>query len=147
MERVSNSEQETKTIAKEFLKELLSKDLPKPLIIELIGDLGAGKTTFMKGVGEFFGIKEIIISPTFLIQRNYNITGIFPFKKLIHLDAYRIEDQKEIDSIDWKNYSNNPDNIIFIEWSKNMEDYLPDGSIKIEFSYENETNRKIKYEI
>lgn len=149
MEKISENLEQTKDIAKSFLDDLINKNNIKsgPIIVELVGDLGAGKTTFMKGVGEYFQIKETVISPTFLIQRNYDIPEGFPFKKLVHIDAYRIEDHKELDTIDWKTYSNDKDNIIFIEWSNNLKQKLPANSVIIEFFHENETSRKIKYEI
>ncbi|MCC7469560.1 MAG: tRNA (adenosine(37)-N6)-threonylcarbamoyltransferase complex ATPase subunit type 1 TsaE [Bacteroidetes bacterium] len=138
MEILSRSAEETKNLAKEFVKNMKETG---PLIVELVGDLGAGKTTFMKGVGEFLGIKEDIVSPTFLIQRNYDI-DFLDFKKLIHIDAYRIEEAKELSTIDWENYSSKKENLIFIEWSQNLKRDL-ESSYKIFFSYVNENERKI----
>lgn len=138
MEILSRSAEETKNLAKEFVKNMKETG---PIIVELVGDLGAGKTTFMKGVGEFLGIKEDIVSPTFLIQRNYDI-DFLDFKKLIHIDAYRIEEAKELSTIDWENYSSKKENLIFIEWSQNLKRDLQ-SSYKIFFSYVNENERKI----
>lgn len=138
MEILSRSAEETKNLAKEFVKNM---EEIGPVIVELVGDLGAGKTTFMKGVGEFLDIKEDIVSPTFLIQRNYDI-DFLNFRKLIHIDAYRIEEAKELSTIDWENYSSKKENLIFIEWSQNLKRDL-ESSYKIFFSYVNENERKI----
>ena len=97
----------------------------------------------MTGVGEFLGVKEVIISPTFLIQRNYEIRGNFPWKKLIHVDAYRIENESELLGIDWQKYSTDEDNIIFVEWPANMRiDLKP--TKRIEFKYLSENERQIE---
>lgn len=136
----SNGPEETRRIAKEFCKSLSG---PGPVIVELVGDLGAGKTTFMKGVGEFFGVKEDIISPTFLIERAYKIEQ-GPFKKLSHIDAYRIEKASELDTIGWSETSSAPENLIFIEWPANIQTDLP-GAMRIEFEHVGESTRKIKF--
>lgn len=120
------------------------RDLAGPVIIELVGDLGVGKTTFMAGVGEFLGVKEPIISPTFLIQRNYNLGAGHPWKRLVHLDAYRIERESELAGIDWEKYSTDPENIIFIEWPANMQIKLA-ATRRIEFNHISETEREIKF--
>lgn len=139
-EYTSDSLEKTKKIGFDFCLNLKEKG---PLIIPLLGDLGSGKTTFMKGVGEFFGIKEDIISPTFLIQRNYNIKkNNENFENLIHIDAYRIEDEKELKTIAWDRFSSDPKNIIFVEWPEKLGINL-DTKFKIEFFYEEENTRKI----
>lgn len=138
---ITKSPEETKELAREFVRGLPRKS---PMIIELVGDLGAGKTTFMSGVGEFFGIKEPIVSPTFMIQRNYTIVGDFPWKKLVHLDAYRIENERELDGINWEHYSSDPENIIFIEWPANMKVDLK-ADRRIEFKHVSENEREINF--
>lgn len=145
---ITKSPEETRELAKEFMRGLLVVEGPErfegAMIIELIGDLGAGKTTFMSGVGEFLGVKQPIISPTFLIQRNYDIAEGHPWKKLVHLDAYRIENESELEGINWAEYSKDPDNIIFIEWPANMRTDLH-PTYRIEFSHVSETEREIKF--
>jgi tRNA threonylcarbamoyladenosine biosynthesis protein TsaE len=138
---ITKSPEETKELAREFVRGLPRKS---PMIIELVGDLGAGKTTFMSGVGEFLGVKESIVSPTFMIQRNYDINGNFPWKKLIHLDAYRIEDVRELDGINWQKYSSDKDNIIFIEWPANMGIDLK-ADKRIDFKHISEHEREINF--
>lgn len=141
METITRSPEETSLFAQKFCEEHI-KDAKGPIIVELIGDLGAGKTTFMKGVGEYFGVKEEIISPTFLIQRNY-VTQKGEFKNLVHIDAYRIEKPEELESLDWNKYSKDEKNIIFVEWPGNMQIPLNPDFV-IEFSHETEIERKIK---
>lgn len=138
-ELISDSAETTIGIAKEFCAGLSSASGPQ--IVLLVGDLGAGKTTFMKGVGEYFGIKEDITSPTFVIERIYDIPD-GSFKRLVHIDAYRLEKEEELRTIGWERYSSDPGNIIFIEWPANMRIELL-GAKKIEFFHQDETTRKI----
>lgn len=142
---ITRSPEETRQLAREFMVTLNASALPEngATIVELVGDLGAGKTTFMSGVGEFLGVKEPIISPTFLIQRNYKIEGNSPWKNLVHLDAYRIEDEKELIGIDWEKYSNDKDNLIFIEWPENLRTSFPVIK-RIQFKYLSEREREIQ---
>lgn len=142
---ITKSPEETRAVAKEFMSGLSTQNFAEnsATIVELVGDLGAGKTTFMSGVGEFLGIKEPIISPTFLIQKNYKIDSAFPWKNLLHLDAYRIEDEKELGQIGWEKYSKDKDNLIFIEWPENLRTSFP-VSKKIEFSHISDQEREIK---
>ncbi len=138
-ELISDSAEMTIGIAKEFCAGLSGAS--KPRIVLLVGDLGAGKTTFMKGVGEYFGVKEDITSPTFVIERIYDIPD-GKFKRLVHIDAYRIEKEEELRTIGWERYSSDSGNIIFIEWPANMRTELSDAK-KIEFFHQDETTRKI----
>lgn len=142
---ITRSPEETRQLAREFMVTLNASALPEngATIVELVGDLGAGKTTFMSGVGEFLAVKEPIISPTFLIQRNYKIEGNLPWKNLVHLDAYRIEDEKELIGIDWEKYSNDKDNLIFIEWPENLRTSFP-VTKRIQFKYLSEREREIQ---
>lgn len=143
---ITKSPEETKALAREFITQITSKFEAKDraYIVELVGNLGAGKTTFMAGVGEALGVAEVIISPTFLIQRNYGIASDVPWKRLVHLDAYRIEDEKELSGIDWEKYSNDPDNLVFIEWPANMKIDLK-ADRKITFEHISEHEREINF--
>lgn len=113
---VSHSEGETKEIAKEF-----AKDLVPGSIIALVGDLGAGKTAFTKGIAEFFEIEGDVSSPTFTIVNEYNGS-----LDLFHFDAYRLEDVSP-DECDWMDDYFFDDGVCIIEWAQNIEKVLPQG--------------------
>jgi tRNA threonylcarbamoyladenosine biosynthesis protein TsaE len=142
---ITRNREETIEFAKKFLADLVSFEKPQntATIVELLGDLGAGKTTFMAGIGQGLQIQEPIVSPTFLIQKNYRLVTGFPWKKLIHIDAYRIESEKELAAIGWDNYSKDKDNLIFIEWPENMQTKI-DSIRQIKFKYLNENEREIE---
>lgn len=141
MIQVSKNPKETKEIAFDFCQNL--KDLEGPVIVLLFGDLGAGKTTFVKGVAEFLGVKEDIVSPTFLIQRNYHIEKNTKLKNLIHIDAYRIENENELETIDWEKYSKDKNNLVFIEWPDQMRITIKSNFI-VEIKHAGEDLREIK---
>ena len=91
----SNSEEETRVCAESFARQLKAGD-----IVLLQGDLGAGKTTFVKGLAKFFKVApKKVNSPTFVIMNYYK--GKFP---LYHFDLYRLENPKAIDTLDFDEY-------------------------------------------
>lgn len=155
MEKIICSADEMKAFSKDFLNDLVksissstSFDKTKATMISLYGDLGAGKTTFVQGIAKSLGIEKRVISPTFVIERRYEIDQInnphLPWKKLIHIDAYRINDSKEMGTLDWEENLTDPNNLIIIEWPERVADILPKNSFKIEFVHKGEDNREIK---
>ncbi|MDQ5952926.1 MAG: tRNA threonylcarbamoyladenosine biosynthesis protein TsaE [Patescibacteria group bacterium] len=151
MEYVSGSEVETRDIAKIIVQKIIDGQNKGPLFVGLVGDLGAGKTSFTKGVAEFFGIENTIVSPTFVIQKVYEIKEEnrkeknHSFKKLVHIDMYRLEDESELSTIDWNNYKNNSDNIIFVEWPNQIFKENPEEMITIKIEHLGLNERKIIY--
>lgn len=111
-------------------------------VIELVGDVGSGKTTFVKGLAVGLGISDYIQSPSFSISRVYdNNKGM----NLIHYDFYRLDDPglmaNELnESIDNKN------NIVVIEWADVVEGVLPADRLKINIEYLSENERKMTFE-
>jgi tRNA threonylcarbamoyladenosine biosynthesis protein TsaE len=142
MYKVSNIEE-----FNNFVKEFFSKIKPlnsKAVVIALKGDLGAGKTTFTQMLAKELGIEETITSPTFVIQKRYKIKkGPDPFKKLIHIDAYRLESSDELLNLDWKELISNPENIICLEWPERVADIIPEDSVVIELEIDERGGRKI----
>lgn len=125
---ILNNENETINFANEFGKTLNGGE-----IICLNGNLGAGKTTFMKGIAEFFNInKDEVVSPTFTIANIYNCNKN-NIKKIIHIDAYRIKNEDEILDFGILEFFNEKDTIVFIEWAENIKKYIKNGiNINIE---------------
>src|SRR5579864_9316893 len=87
-------------------------------IVALSGDLGAGKTTFVKGIAEALGIEDEITSPTFVIEKVYalNDKPWKPWRKLIHIDAYRLAGRHELAPLGWDELIQAPENLVCIEW-------------------------------
>jgi tRNA threonylcarbamoyladenosine biosynthesis protein TsaE len=106
------------------LGELLTNFMYPNLVIAMTGDLGAGKTTFTKGVGIALGIKRTINSPTFTIMKIYEPTiKLNNIEKLYHLDVYRLSDSSDDDAL--SEYFN-LDGISIVEWADIISDLLPD---------------------
>lgn len=123
---------------------LSSKNRKKALVFLLIGNLGSGKTAFVRGFASFFGIKRIL-SPTFNIFRSYPVKKN-GFLRLIHADFYRIKNRKELEEIGFFKKLSDKKNIILIEWPEIAGDNI--HGKKIFFLYggkENERKIKVNY--
>ncbi|MBR3153018.1 MAG: tRNA (adenosine(37)-N6)-threonylcarbamoyltransferase complex ATPase subunit type 1 TsaE [Clostridia bacterium] len=133
MERfISNSEDETKLIAKEFAKKLNKGD-----VVVLTGDLGSGKTKFTEGFLSYFGLENEISSPTFTIVNEYKKGDV----SIFHFDVYRLENEDEFYAIGGEEYFDK--GICLIEWGELIENALPKKYIKICFSRDlDEENRR-----
>jgi len=125
-------------LAKEILKIPAEK---KAVVIGLEGDLGGGKTTFIQGFAQGLGIKERILSPTFVILKRFKI----PKQKnmFYHIDCYRIEKPEELLSLGLKEVISNSQNIIAIEWVKKVRKVLPKETILIKFKFIDKNKRRI----
>ncbi len=145
---VSESPKETQKIASFFMEAVLSRYNPKRkgLVISLEGQLGGGKTEFLKGIARFLKLKEKVFSPTFLIMKSFSCKTRF-FKTLWHLDCYRIKKPKEIKELDFSEIIKNPQNLIFIEWGNKIKKILPKGHLKIRFKITGENTRILIFDI
>ena len=113
--------------------------LPNGQTITLTGDLGAGKTTFVRGVAEGLGIKEVVQSPTFNIMKIY-LKGAKP---LIHIDAYRLAD---IDTdIGLDEYIGYETGITVIEWPQYIEKLIPDNKIELTINNQGGDDRLLTF--
>lgn len=133
-----NSEQEMLTFSKSFA-EKLKRATDHATIIELIGDVGAGKTTFTRGLAQGFGIKREITSPSYTISKVYAL----PDKgNLIHYDFYRLSDPGLM-SDDLTEKLASPSNIVVIEWGESISSLLPSDHTIIAISLNNDNSRTI----
>lgn len=134
-------------------------------VIALIGDLGAGKTTFTQGLAKGLGIKENITSPTFVLMKQYRVRvqskskekktltqkqGLQSYSNLllkpltlVHIDAYRMENEQDALSIGVIDYLGRKDTICVIEWPEKIKKILPKKTIWIKFEHINENYRQI----
>ncbi|MDE1875157.1 MAG: tRNA (adenosine(37)-N6)-threonylcarbamoyltransferase complex ATPase subunit type 1 TsaE [Patescibacteria group bacterium] len=114
-------------------------------VIALQGELGAGKTTFTKAFAAALGIPaETVTSPTFVIEKRFDIAPADShFKRLVHIDAYRLDTSREIEKLGWRETIADPTNIVVIEWPENIGDALPPQAIRIAFTSTDENTRQI----
>lgn len=141
MQYQTKSEEETKNLAILFAKDFLKTGG----VIGLIGDLGAGKTTFSQGFAKGLKVKEKITSPTFLLMHQYQIPN--SEKIFYHLDLYRLEGEINIKEIGLDEIFKNPDNIILIEWADKIKNRLPIKTLLLNFKKETEDSRVIESQI
>lgn len=155
---VSSLEELDQFVEKEFLPFIEPSDADAT-VYALSGDLGSGKTAFVKLVSKHFGITEQIASPTFIIAKFYPLPKAMTpeeilespqeerahlhFHELVHIDAYRMEDESEADVLRLPELLNDSKKIIFIEWPEKLGNALPKGVHKIEFKFIDETTREI----
>lgn len=162
---ITKSAGETKGFAKVLTGEWLkiNKTKNSNWLVCLYGDLGGGKTTFVQGVAEELGIKELVNSPTFVIMKKYissnqkfisldrrrtNVCSpsLVKNKKynFYHFDCYRVADYKDILSLGWEEIINGENNIIIIEWPEKIEEILPKKRLNLKFEFLDENRRRIK---
>ena len=127
------------TLAREILK---TKPKKIAQILGLEGDLGGGKTTFLQGFARGLGIKEKILSPTFVILKKFEI-GKVKSQYFYHVDCYRIKKPREILDLGFKEIIFNPKNIVAVEWSNRVRKILPKKIIILKFYFLGRNKRKI----
>ncbi len=171
MEIISKNLQETREIAFDLALKIQNNEFANPngaLVIGLQGNLGAGKTTFMKSLAEALGVSETIQSPTFVIMKFYETSprprGLgLPLSlstcpprrrvgrgrgergevgRLVHIDAYRLDSGSELLKLGWNEIVSDEKNIICIEWPERVADIL-DNYLRIDFQHVSENERKI----
>ncbi|PIQ66556.1 MAG: tRNA (adenosine(37)-N6)-threonylcarbamoyltransferase complex ATPase subunit type 1 TsaE, partial [Candidatus Zambryskibacteria bacterium CG11_big_fil_rev_8_21_14_0_20_42_18] len=131
-------------IAQDFLNTI-QYHIGDSYVVALQGDLGSGKTAFTQEVGKILGVKENMHSPTFVIEKIYAI-DFKNFKRLIHIDAYRLEKEQELLHLGWEEIIKEPENLIFLEWPENVSDIVPERARKIYFKFIDDTTREISFD-
>lgn len=126
----------------EFGKKLAGT-LNFPTVIELVGDVGAGKTTITKGIAKGFGIEEEITSPTFTLSKHYYFTHNGKNRSLVHYDFYRLQDPG-IMSEDLLENIADPDTITVIEWGDSVSDLLPVDHLRFFITINDDGTRSIE---
>lgn len=132
---ITHSAEETEQLAASFLQSL-----PPDSTIALYGELGVGKTTFVRGLARAMGINDDITSPT------YNIYYLYRGKtNLLHLDAYRLENETQYDELLIDDFLITP-YILAIEWPENLGSRLPKDHLPLQFTIIAENRHRIRWE-
>jgi len=142
MKKVFKNEKETLVFAEKFAKKLRGGE-----VVALIGELGAGKTVFTKGLAHGLGIKERVQSPTFLLMKIYKILDTkYKIQNLVHVDAYRLSGAQECVDIGLLDWLGRADTVTVIEWAdKVLEILRGEKVIKIKMELgDEEEERKIE---
>lgn len=133
MEKITHSAEETI----EFAKEIGSR-LKKGDIVAYTGGLGAGKTTFTRGLAMGLGMEDNVTSPTFSLVNEYHSRDI----SLYHFDMYRIMGTDDLETTGFYDYSTD-DSVFAIEWSENISEELPDNAVIINIERIDDNTRRI----
>jgi tRNA threonylcarbamoyladenosine biosynthesis protein TsaE len=141
---ITHNKTETLDLAKEFAATLIGGD-----VVALYGDLGAGKTEFVRGICEYFQVVDIVSSPTFTIINSYE--GVMPPEedelKLYHLDLYRINSEKELQEIGFDECLAAQDSIKLVEWADKANGSLPRKRYSVIFTLDDNEEDVRKIEI
>ncbi|WP_425388523.1 tRNA (adenosine(37)-N6)-threonylcarbamoyltransferase complex ATPase subunit type 1 TsaE [Bacillus solimangrovi] len=130
-EFVTHTFEETMLFAETLATKLSAGD-----VLTLEGDLGAGKTTFTKGLAKGLGVKRTVNSPTFTIIKEYKGSRL----PLYHMDVYRLEESEEDLGFDEYFFG---DGVTVVEWAKFIKDQLPKEYIEITIQHNGDSTRKI----
>ncbi|MEA2005179.1 MAG: tRNA (adenosine(37)-N6)-threonylcarbamoyltransferase complex ATPase subunit type 1 TsaE [Acidobacteriota bacterium] len=131
MEYITNSEEETFLLAKKIAKDFKGNE-----VVFLIGELGAGKTVFAKGIASGLGLEDVnqVCSPSFTLVNIYKARW-----PIYHMDFYRLQEDAEIDDLGWEDFINQ--GVIIVEWAEKMKADIQ--AIRVHFKIKNENTRKI----
>ena len=128
---VTNSELETSILAHTVALSLEGGDT-----LALSGELGAGKTAFVKGLAEALEVTHTITSPTFVVMKVYNIPDAKnDITTLCHVDAYRLSSGQDLEDIGIRDYMSAPHVITVIEWADRVKDIIPEDAIWMRFEH------------
>lgn len=134
---------ELETFARDFFAILKPKEAA--VVVGLVGELGAGKTTFVQALARVLGVEEHVTSPTFVIEKIYKLSNQ-KFDHLIHIDAYRLGDGSELLSLGWKEIIEDEKNLILIEWPERVDGIIPTTAVTLLFEVVDEKTREITYD-
>ena len=117
--------------AEEFSRFLARPGRRGATLVTLSGELGAGKTAFTKAVAKTFGVKEVVNSPTFVLEKVYKLPEGRSFKRLVHIDAYRLETGRDLAALGFDELMRDDGNLVFLEWPEKVSGALPEPFARV----------------
>lgn len=135
--KITNSPEETERLA-----SLTGQRVREGTVIGLEGELGAGKTLFVRSLARVLGVTGEVTSPTFSLMNIYE--GICP---ILHFDLYRLETTEELEDIGFYEYVESPEGIVIVEWSDKFSEAMPEEFVRVSFETVNDSPhaRKITF--
>lgn len=137
---------ETKRVARFVIKKL-KKDFSKTgmaAVVALSGELGAGKTTLVQGLGKALGVSEKVQSPTFVIAKKYKVKKRgMPWRVLVHIDAYRLGGKKEPAASWFNGVFDDAQNFVAVEWPEKIKKHIPKDALWVELKHKGRGHRHI----
>ncbi|MBT7553082.1 tRNA (adenosine(37)-N6)-threonylcarbamoyltransferase complex ATPase subunit type 1 TsaE [bacterium] len=136
-EFITNNIKETNKVANDLATNLESGQL-----ITLSGNLGAGKTVFVKALAAGLGISETITSPTFVLMKSYKVE-YKKIKQLIHVDCYRLDGIEDVSDIGLQDFLNDPQTLVVIEWADKLDNLPKKNRIDVKIESLGQDKRKV----
>lgn len=128
---------------------MLAQHKSTATVVALKGNLGAGKTTFVQALAAELGVREVVQSPTYVLMKTYPLAMSGPasevnkkFTKLVHIDAYRLENQSEFDALYPQEFLSNPNALVLVEWPERLGERLPEPDMTLTFSADGEGDER-----
>jgi tRNA threonylcarbamoyladenosine biosynthesis protein TsaE len=144
METVLRSLPELETEAARFVSSLSPKAAGATLVT-LSGELGAGKTTFTQAVAKALGVAEHVTSPTFVLMKIYGLPEGSTFKRLVHIDAYRLEGGAELAPLGFDEVMQDAATLVLLEWPEQVADGLPTATHALKLNVVSDAERTLTY--
>ncbi|MFA5996742.1 MAG: tRNA (adenosine(37)-N6)-threonylcarbamoyltransferase complex ATPase subunit type 1 TsaE [Candidatus Paceibacterota bacterium] len=145
MEHVVKTLAEFEAEAARFARELVPP-VRGATLVTLSGELGAGKTAFSKAVAKTLGVEEVVTSPTFVLEKIYLLGGsASKFKRLVHIDAYRLESGSDLSALGFDELMQDAGNLILLEWPEMVQGALPAPAVSITLLVHTDGSRTLSY--
>lgn len=129
--------------AQHFVRTLAKGE--RATLVTLSGELGAGKTAFTQEVAGALGIEDSVTSPTFVLEKIYELPEGAPFKRLVHIDAYRLSSGDDLRPLGFSDLLMDPGNLIMLEWPERVESALPQTVVSITLVPHEDGSRTLVY--
>jgi tRNA threonylcarbamoyladenosine biosynthesis protein TsaE len=149
MEKTVKTLIELEEDAKRFVESLA----PSPrgaTLVTLSGELGAGKTAFVKAVAKALGVEAVVTSPTFVLEKIYALQPfdghLVSFKRLVHIDAYRLEKGDELAPLGFDELMKDSGNLVLLEWPERVMEAIPESVTRISIVVNSDESRGIAYD-
>ena len=152
MERTISSLAGLDAFAEEFVRALAPRT-GEATLVTLSGELGAGKTAFTKSLARVFGVGEVVNSPTFVLEKIYELPREMGghrvsthFARLVHIDAYRLASGRDLAPLGFDELMKDSGNLVLLEWPEKVADGLPQSARALSFSVGDNDVRTISYD-
>ena len=146
MERTISDMAALQSEAERFVRTLSSKERQqRATLVTLSGELGAGKTAFTKAVARALGVEDTVTSPTFVLEKMYSLPSDSPFKRLVHIDAYRLQSGADLAPLGFEELMQDRGNLVMLEWPEQVADALPEPAIRISLAALPDGSHTISY--
>jgi tRNA threonylcarbamoyladenosine biosynthesis protein TsaE len=127
--------------AEAFVRSLAPR-ADEATLVTLSGELGAGKTAFVKAAAKALGVGEHVTSPTFVLEKIYGLQGA-AFKRLVHIDAYRLESGAELAPLGFSALMKDPATLVLLEWPEKVADALPAPAAELALAANDDGSRML----